>query len=534
MTRLRARLGRLLSSLQFRLTVGFAAVLALAIAGVSAYAAAETRAETERFTREVEESRAARVERLAQQAYDANRDWDQVRYAIGQAASALGWRVVIQDAEGAVLADTHEPVSRRQPGQAGVGGSRGQDQFFPFRPQRVQRRLVVIGNEEVGMMMFVDEGAPEFPYPARFDRRSIEPEATIVVESIAIDAAPGAAAGDAQTLSPFTPAVQAEIAQDLAPEPRLSQLETSFRKSLILAGGAAGAAGILLVGMFTRQALAPIRGLSGAAQRLSKGDLAYRVPVKRRDEIGELSRTFNDMAAGLEAAASQRKALTADIAHELRTPLTNIKGYLEAIRDGVAQPDEATIGVLYEQTNHLSQLVEDLRLLALADAGRLPLYKEVARLDLLAEDAVMAFRPRAAERGVQLTVTATPGLPLVDIDRTRVRQVVVNLVENALTHTPKDGRVTVTVDSPGTGRVRLTVEDTGRGIPEGQLEKIFDQFYRTDPSRARSTGGAGLGLTIVKRLVEAHGGSIKAESAGPGAGARFVIDFPAAGVPASR
>jgi signal transduction histidine kinase len=305
------------------------------------------------------------------------------------------------------------------------------------------------------------------------------------------------------------------------------ELEFAFRRSLIWAGASAGFAGILLVGVFTRQALVPVRGLNTAARRLGKGDLSFRVPEKSKDEVGELAKTFNEMAAGLEEAAHQRRTMTADIAHELRTPLTNIQGYLEAIKDGVVQADRDTINILHEQTVHLSHLVEDLRLLAVADAGRLHLVRQPERLDLLTEDAAAAFRPRAAERRVALTVVSEAPPPLVELDRTRIRQVVANLVENALRHTPEGGRVTMTVStvSGPPESVRLTVEDTGPGIPADQLEKIFDQFYRVDASRSRSTGGAGLGLTIVKKLVEAHGGTVHAESA-PGQGARFVLEFP--------
>ncbi len=500
-------------SLQFRLIAGFGLALALAIAGVSAYAAAATRAETERFTKEVEESRAARVEQLVQRAYEANRDWDQVRYTIAQAADLLGWRVVMYDGDGAVIADSHQDTLRA----AGVLSEL--ESQIRFRP-RIYRRPIIMGNRIVGMMLVVDQGPPESHEPRRSDPRFFRPGPRPDNDP-RTQPAPAAPA-DGQPARP----VDAAIAEQLAPEPRLSQLESSFRRSLVLAGGAAGAAGILLVGLFTRQALAPVRGLTGAARRLGKGDLAYRVPARRRDEVGELARTFNEMAAGLEEAAHQRRAMTADIAHELRTPLTNIQGYLEAIKDGVVQPDAETINVLHDQTVHLSRLVEDLRLLAIADAGRLQLDLRPERLDLVAEDAVAAFRPRAAEHRIGLEVVVPAPAPLVELDRTRMRQVIQNLVENALTHTPDGGQSTVSVGPSSPGQVILTVADSGRGIPKEQLARIFDQFYRVDPSRSRSTGGAGLGLTIVKRLVEAHAGTVHAESE-IGQGARFVISLPA-------
>jgi two-component system sensor histidine kinase BaeS len=510
---------RAFHSLQFRLTAGFAIVLALAIAGVSLYSAAATRAETERFAREVEESRAERVEQLVQDAYEANHDWDQVRYTMGQAAALLGWRVVLVGEDGGVIADSHG-MEDGQEFEAGVFTLLPVTPAqFSFEP-RVYRRQIFMGGEEFGVVLVVDQEFERPPRPRWFEPRRFAP-------------GPGVEGVLAPTpdLAPVTqPAVSiavpgSSIEETLAPEPRISQLESSFRRSLILAGGAAGIAGIIFVSMFTRRALSPVRGLTSAARSLGKGDLAYRVEADRDDEVGELARTFNEMAAGLEEAARQRRALTADIAHELRTPLTNIKGYLEAIKDGVVKPDVETVNIIYEQTLHLSRLVEDLRVLAIADAGRLRLDLRPERLDLLAEDAVAAFRPRADDLKIALTVVAPPPVPLADLDRTRMMQVVANLVENALTHTPEGGRVTVGVESPVAGRVRLMVSDTGRGIPEDQLSRIFDQFYRVDPSRSRSTGGAGLGLTIVKRIVEAHGGSVTAESR-PGEGAKFVVELP--------
>jgi signal transduction histidine kinase len=294
----------------------------------------------------------------------------------------------------------------------------------------------------------------------------------------------------------------------------------------VFAGAASGLAGLLLVTAFTRQALVPVRGLTAAARRLGKGDLNYRAPETRRDELGVLARTFKEMAGGLETAETQRRKMTADIAHELRTPLTNIQGYLEAIRDGVVSADEQTVETLYQQTVHLSRLVEDLRILSIADAGALRLELAPDSLPSLVSETVSTFQPRAAERGVSLEVSSQPDVAPVAIDRTRMRQVIANLVENALTYTPTGGRVSVDVSKGPADAVTMTVSDTGQGIPPAELPKIFEQFYRVDHSRARSTGGAGLGLTIVKRLVEAHGGAIAVES-DLGRGARFTVTLPA-------
>ena len=301
-------------------------------------------------------------------------------------------------------------------------------------------------------------------------------------------------------------------------------MQASFQRSLLIAGIASGLAGLLIVTMFTRQALAPIRGLTAAASRLGTGDLSQRVPESGSDDIGELAKTFNTMASDLELAREQSRQLTADVAHELRTPLTNIQGYLEAIKDGVVDADDETIETLHSQTIHLANLVEDLRIVAIADAGALALNKSFASPVPVIEDAVLNFAQRAREQGVELTVSKTGSGPVIEFDETRLRQIVTNLVENALIHTPKDGRVTVEISDPADG-LKLSVSDTGAGISSNDLPRIFDQFYRADPSRTRVTSGAGLGLTIVKRLAEAHGGTVSVASS-PGEGTTFTVLLP--------
>ncbi|MBI4219090.1 MAG: GHKL domain-containing protein, partial [Chloroflexi bacterium] len=248
------------------------------------------------------------------------------------------------------------------------------------------------------------------------------------------------------------------------------------------------------------------------------------VEVSQADEVGQLATTFNDMAEGLQHAEEQRRTLAADVAHELRTPISNLQGYLEAIKDGVLQPEPATIENLYQQVRHLGRLVEDLRMLALAEAGSLPLSLAPEKIEEIVNSTVDAFRPRAAEKGVQLVADHAGDLPAIEVDRTRISQVLANLIENAITHTPEGGSVEVTVDR-SQDAVRIAVTDTGVGIPAESLPLIFERFYRVDPSRSRTTGGAGLGLTIVKRLVEMHGGTVWAESE-VGQGSTFTVELP--------
>ena len=312
------------------------------------------------------------------------------------------------------------------------------------------------------------------------------------------------------------------------PEPSVSILAAALNRSLLWTGLAAGIGGVLLVSLLSRQVLAPVRSLSSAARLLGRGDLSQRVSTQGRDEISHLGRTFNSMAEDLEKVEQQRRSLMADVAHELRTPLSNIQGYLEAVRDGLLQPDNHTIDTIHQQALHLALLVEDLRLLALAEAGALRLSMEPSSLEQVLEKSMEAVRPRAEAGSIALSLEVQPDFPLVEMDRTRIAQVVGNLLENAITHTPQSGQVAVSAEVTAAGWAKVTVADTGAGIPPDDLPQVFERFYRADPSRTRSTGGAGLGLTIARQLVEAHGGAIHAESE-PGKGSRFVFELPTAG-----
>ncbi len=314
-------------------------------------------------------------------------------------------------------------------------------------------------------------------------------------------------------------------APEVSPEPSVSLLTTAVNRSLLWTGLAVGAAGILLISLLSRRMLGPVRELSSAARLLGQGDTSQRVSPRGRDEVAELGRAFNSMASDLEKAEQQRKILMADIAHELRTPLSNVQGYLEAIKDGLLQPDARTIDTVHEQVIQLARLVEDLRLLALAEAGDLPLHRQPGSLVDVLQRSMDGVKPRADASGVQLLLEAPEALPPVELDSMRIAQVVGNLLENAISYTPEGGQVTVTASLSDSGLARVTVADTGIGIPEEDLPSIFERFYRVDPSRTRATGAAGLGLTIAKGLVEAHGGAIYAESS-PGQGSRFTFELP--------
>jgi signal transduction histidine kinase len=273
--------------------------------------------------------------------------------------------------------------------------------------------------------------------------------------------------------------------------------------------------------VIARVVSAPISDLVRAAQRVGRGDLAARVRPRGSQEMVELALSFNQMATDLQRGEMLRNNLMADVSHELRTPLTVLEGNLRAALDHVYALDEAEIANLYSQTRHLTRLVNDLRELALAESHELPLERQPTDLHALVVETVQALEPLAAEKGVRL-LNRTDELPSVDADPIRLRQVLFNLLTNALRHTPTGGQVIVSGEGQA-DQVRLTVQDTGEGLTPEQLAAVFDRFYRGDKSRSRDSGGAGLGLAIVKAIVEAHGGRVTAESAGTGRGSAFSI-----------
>jgi signal transduction histidine kinase len=248
--------------------------------------------------------------------------------------------------------------------------------------------------------------------------------------------------------------------------------------------------------------------------------------VTSRDEIGELGAAFNAMADGLARTEQLRRGMVADVAHELRTPLTNLRGYLEAMRDGVIDVRRETIDSLYEEAVLLTHLVDDMQDLTLSDAGRLSLHRAPVDPAVLVHAAAAAVHPQACQQGVDLVVEALPPLPAVYADPQRVGQVLRNLLSNALAYTPNGG--SVYLSARATERVvQIDVRDTGCGIASEHLPNVFERFYRADPSRARATGGAGIGLALVKQSVVAHGGTVAVAST-PGSGSCFSFTLPLA------
>ena len=492
-------------SLQFRLTLGFTLILGGALLSVSAFAYATTERKIDAFSEEISIARAERLDQVVSQSYSKNDNWEGVQDALEQVSRLYDWRIVIEDQAGLIVGDSHS-VFTRSPLLSQV--------FF-------QRPLLVGGIQRGNFYIETGDGFVAPPGSQSSIIRKLSQDLQRQSE----------ATSDKKTNPQYkTGQISPPPAQtEISAEPQLSELASAFNRSLLWSGLAAAAAGIAMVTYTTRRALAPVHVLSAAASEVARGDLSQRVDANQGSELGNLGIAFNDMAGALEDAESERRRLVADIAHELRSPLTNIQGYLEAIRDGVLEADESTVDTIYSQTNHLSSLVEDLRLLALVEAGNLRLELINADISELVRNAAEAFRPRAVDRSIGLEVTVSVGMPGIRLDPTRIRQVVSNLVDNAITHTPDGGSVVVNV-SPTTHAVAaiISVSDTGTGISPDDLPHVFDRFYRVDPSRNRGTGGAGLGLTIVKRLVEAHGGQVEVTSVF-GSETTFTVHIPFAG-----
>jgi two-component system sensor histidine kinase BaeS len=323
-----------------------------------------------------------------------------------------------------------------------------------------------------------------------------------------------------------------------------AQLFDNFRaalsEALFWAGVTALASAIVVSVFVSRRVVTPIRQMMVASRTIAAGHYRQRVEVTSEDELGQLARSFNQMATTLEQTEAMRRDLIANVAHELRTPLASIKGYMEGLIDGVlpAQPD--TYQQVYREADRLQRLVNDLQELSRVEAGAFELECQPLVLPDLIQQTATRLRPQFEEKGVTLNLELSSNLPPVLADEDRLSQVLLNLAGNALQYTPGGGTVTIAVTSPDSTQPQLnghpsrasqllvTISDTGLGIPPEHLPHLFTRFYRVDKSRSRAGGGSGIGLTIARHLVEAHGGHIWAESQGEGQGSTFGFTLPLA------
>lgn len=295
-------------------------------------------------------------------------------------------------------------------------------------------------------------------------------------------------------------------------------------RAAITAALIASMVALLVAMLLSYRLLHPVHELTHAARKLASGDLTQRVTVRGNDELATLATTFNRMADSLQQAENRRRALTADIAHELRTPLAVQRAHIEALEDGIYALSIENLAPIEAQNHLLTRLVDDLRTLALADSGQLELIRTPTDFGALIQKAVTGLEPRAADRQIKIDLSLEESSPPLNLDAQRIEQILNNLLDNALRHTPDSGTIHIQCTSDS-GQICLTVRDNGPGIPKDALPHLFERFYRADKSRSRSEGGTGLGLSIARKLAQAHGGDLDAANH-PGGGAVFTLSLP--------
>ncbi|MFH1030998.1 MAG: ATP-binding protein [Chloroflexota bacterium] len=466
----------MIHSLRFRLLAAFTIVILIAVGSIFFFVSRATGGAIQSYGQRSEQARIGRVGFELFRYYREHGSWEGVQADVKQWGTLTGRRIILTDANGVVIADSDGELMGKQ--------------YTPDIP----------GFRMSPMMGMMGGGASAVVY--------ISPDPSA-------ESSPLTEGGQ---IGPFSSGEQ---------PPRFpSPFTLSRAVSRFLIWGALLAIAIALLFTFflSRRISAPIKNLALAAHRLGQGDLSQRVNFKDKSEIGELAQAFNSMASDLERTQKLQRNMVADIAHELRTPLSNLRGYLEAIRDGVIKPDAERIRSLDEEAALLSRLVEDLQELSLAEAGALKLHRQPEDIGNVIKQTMAMKQTRAAVKGVSLSTELAGELPPVNIDSQRIGQVLGNLLENAITHTASGGNIKVTVAKQDSA-INVSVTDTGEGIPAEDLPFIFERFYRVDKSRTRATGGSGLGLSIARRLVEAHGGKIEVQSE-PGKGSRFSFTMP--------
>jgi signal transduction histidine kinase len=312
-----------------------------------------------------------------------------------------------------------------------------------------------------------------------------------------------------------------------APLPPSRQFELVLQQALLVSGFAALASAVVVSLFVSRRIVEPLHVLSTVSSRLAQGFYRERTVIESDDEIADLSHSVNQLADTLDRSEQRRRSLLADVTHELRTPLATIGGYMEGMIDGVVASDPQTLSLILRETNRLQRLIEDLELLSRVEAGQLPVIARPTSLESLLAQMLSQFQPIFAAGQVSFAIEIEPGLPKAWADPDRINQILINLLANAHHYTPEGGSVTLRASSQDE-KILLTLRDSGQGIAAEHLPHIFERFYRVDKSRARRSGGSGIGLAIVRHLIYAQGGEIWAESAGPGKGTTFYLTLPIA------
>jgi histidine kinase len=304
----------------------------------------------------------------------------------------------------------------------------------------------------------------------------------------------------------------------------LEQFNVVVQQALLVSGFAALAAAVVVSLFVSQRIVEPLQLLSAVSRRMASGFYRERTMIASDDEIADLSRSVNQLADALDRTEQRRLALLTDVTHELRTPLATIGGYMEGLIDGVIQPDRENFALVLRETGRLQRLIEDLELLSRVEAGQLPIVARVVDLNSLLDQIMVQFQPTFSAHEIDLRLN-TPTLPPCWADPDRVNQVLINLISNAFRYTPRAGSVTLSA-SALEDHLLVGLKDTGIGIASEHLPHIFERFYRVDKSRARHSGGSGIGLAIARHLVYAQGGELWAESDGPGHGATFFFTLP--------
>jgi signal transduction histidine kinase len=305
---------------------------------------------------------------------------------------------------------------------------------------------------------------------------------------------------------------------------------TGFLQSVwwqfLFVGAVAATVSLVVARLMAKGMTQPLRDMASAARRMETGDYSVRVQTRSRDEVGRLAAAFNRMSGELDDLEQSRRDLVANVSHELKTPITAIRAHLENLLDGVQPPEPATLEVMLGQVERLGRLVDQLLELSKLESGELPLRIEELSLSPFVDELISEIDVARGGRGVVVTNDVPADLPSLTADRERLHQALFNLVDNAIRFTPEGGRVSVSARREN-GSIGIAVTDTGSGIPPEHLPRLFERFYRADPARSREDGGTGVGLAIARSVVEAHGGTIRAESE-PGRGSTFTVDLPVA------
>jgi signal transduction histidine kinase len=451
-------------SLRFRLLLAFTLVICIAVGTVSLFASQTSGAKIQQYQQESNQLKMDRAQCMLFQYYLNGGGWNDVQPVIQHMGSIYGQRTVLVDSRGLVVADS---------GLDYIG-----KQYNPIWLGKEQQVLSIQdGANKVGVLY---------------------------------------------------------IGPELLPQGSIASIQTmsnSINGYLLWGGILALVTALIITFFLTQRISAPIHAISLAATRLGKGDFSQRVNFKGKDEVGKLVSTFNSMADGLMTMTHDlvqtkqlQQNLVADVAHELRTPVSSIRAYMEAMQDGLLEPTKENLNSIHEDITLLSRLINDLQVLAQADANELDLIYQPENIATIITKVAEFIQPQSKTKGLTLKVNLPFVLPPVEIDALRISQVLRNLLDNAIAHTQNGGEIEFDAISYD-NFIEVTVSDNGEGIAETDLPNIFERFYRVDKSRTRSTGGSGLGLTIAKRLIEAHGGEIKVQSE-LGKGSRFTFTIP--------